>query len=57
MSGIWTSFIMFIYIVLSVFIVSKYLQKFSNYEKKTSIFSAAPGALGPLMILAEDAKN
>ena len=39
------------------FYVSKYLQKFSNYEKKTSIFSAAPGALGPLMILAEDQKS
>ena len=48
---------MFIYIILSVLIVSKYLEKFSKYEKKTSIFSAAPGALGPLMILAEDAKT
>ena len=33
------------------------LEKFSKYEKKTSIFSAAPGALGPLMILAEDEKT
>ena len=41
----------------SVLIVSKYLEKFSKYEKKTSIFSAAPGALGPLMILAEDEKT
>tara|TARA_X000001036_G_scaffold240769_1_gene224547 strand:- start:1809 stop:2576 length:768 start_codon:yes stop_codon:yes gene_type:complete len=48
---------MLIYIILSVLIVSKYLEKFSKYEKKTSIFSAAPGALGPLMILAEDAKT
>ena len=54
---IWTSFIMLIYIILSVLIVSKYLEKFSKYEKKTSIFSAAPGALGPLMILAEDQKT
>ncbi len=54
---IWTSFIMLIYIILSVLIVSKYLVRFSKYEKKTSIFSAAPGALGPLMILAEDAKT
>ena len=54
---IWTSFIMLIYIILSVLIVSKYLEKFSKYEKKTSIFSAAPGALGPLMILAEDEKT
>ena len=54
---IWTSFIMLIYIILSVLLVSKYLEKFSKYEKKTSIFSAAPGALGPLMILAEDAKT
>ena len=54
---IWTSFIMLIYIILSVLIVSKYLERFSKYEKKTSIFSAAPGALGPLMILAEDAKT
>tara|TARA_B100001121_G_scaffold287256_1_gene284405 strand:- start:2919 stop:3992 length:1074 start_codon:yes stop_codon:yes gene_type:complete len=52
-----TSFIMFVYIILSIFIVSIYLQKFSQYEKKTSIFSAAPGALGPLMILAEDQKT
>ena len=52
----WTSLIMLIYIVVSVLIVSKYLQIFSKYEKKTSIFSAAPGALGPLMILAEDEK-
>ena len=53
----WTSFIMLIYIIISVVIVSKYLQKFSNYERKTSIFSAAPGALGPLMILAENEKK
>ena len=53
----WTSLIMFFYIILSVLIVSKYLQKFSGYERKTSIFSAAPGALGPLMILAEDEKS
>ncbi len=51
---VWTSLIMFFYIILSVIIVSKYLQKFSGYDKKTSIFSAAPGALGPLLILAED---
>jgi hypothetical protein len=53
----WTSLIMLAYIVLSVLLVSKYLQKFSQYDKKTSIFSAAPGALGPLMILAEDEKS
>tara|TARA_A100001011_G_scaffold201368_1_gene209668 strand:+ start:1078 stop:2157 length:1080 start_codon:yes stop_codon:yes gene_type:complete len=53
----WTSLIMLIYIIISVLIVSKYLQKFSKYERKTSIFSAAPGALGPLMILAEDEKK
>ena len=54
---VFTSLIMFAYIILSIFIVSIYLQKFSKYEKKTSIFSAAPGALGPLMILAEDQKT
>ena len=54
---IWTSLIMLVYIVVSVLIVSKYLQIFSKYERKTSIFSAAPGALGPLMILAEDEKS
>jgi membrane AbrB-like protein len=54
---IWTSLIMLVYIIVSVLIVSKYLEKFSKYEKKTSIFSAAPGALGPLMILAEDEKT
>ena len=53
----WTSLIMLFYIVLSVLIVSKYLQKFSKYDRKTSVFSAAPGALGPLMILAEDEKS
>ena len=53
----FTSLIMFAYIVLSILVVSIYLQKFSKYEKKTSIFSAAPGALGPLMILAEDQKT
>ena len=53
----WTSLIMLIYIITSVLIVSKYLQIFSKYEKKTSIFSAAPGALGPLLILAEDEKK
>ena len=54
---VWTSLIMLVYIILSVLLVSKYLQKFSGYEKKTSIFSAAPGALGPLLILAEDEKS
>ena len=54
---IWTSAIMFIYILLSILIVSKYLQKFSGYKNKTSIFSAAPGALGPLLILAEYEKS
>ena len=53
----FTSLIMLIYIILSVLIVSKYLQIFSKYEIKTSIFSAAPGALGPLMILAEGEKK
>jgi len=48
---------MLAYIIISVLLVSKYLEKFSNYDKKTSIFSAAPGALGPLMILAEDEKS
>ena len=54
---LWTSAIMLGYIILSVLFVSKYLEKFSGYEKKTSIFSAAPGALGPLLILAEDEKS
>jgi len=54
---IWTSLIMLVYIIVSVLLVSKYLQKFSGYETKTSIFSAAPGALGPLLILAEDQKS
>ena len=53
----FTSIIMLIYIIFSILVVSIYLQKFSGYEKKTSIFSAAPGALGPLMILAEDQKT
>jgi hypothetical protein len=54
---IWTSMVMFFYILVSIFIVSKYLQKFSSYKEKTSIFSAAPGALGPLLILAEYEKS
>ena len=54
---IWTTIIMFFYIVVSIFVVSKYLQKFSGYNEKTSIFSAAPGALGPLLILAEYEKS
>ena len=53
----FTSLIMLVYIIFSVLIVSRYLQIFSKYDKKTSIFSAAPGALGPLMILAEDEKS
>ena len=53
----WTSAIMFAYILISIFIVSKYLQKYSDYKNKTSIFSAAPGALGPLLILAEYEKS
>ncbi len=54
---LWTSLIMLGYIIVSVLLVSRYLEKFSGYDKKTSIFSAAPGALGPLMILAEDEKS
>ncbi len=54
---VWTSLIMLVYIIVSVLLVSKYLQKFSGYETKTSIFSAAPGALGPLLILAENTKS
>ena len=53
LNWIWTTIIMFFYILVSIIIVSKYLQKFSGYNEKTSIFSAAPGALGPLLILAE----
>ena len=54
---IWTSVIMLIYIVICILIVSKYLQKYARYGEKASIFSAAPGALGPLMILAENEKT
>ena len=54
---IWTSLIMFIYIIICILIVAKYLQKFASYGRKASIFSAAPGALGPLMILAENEKT
>ena len=54
---IWTSVVMLIYIIVCILIVSKYLQKFSGYGEKASIFSAAPGALGPLMILAENEKT
>ena len=54
---IWTSVIMLVYIIFCILIVAKYLQKFSGYSKKASIFSSAPGALGPLMILAETEKT
>ena len=54
---VWTTVIMLLYIIVSILVVSKYLQKFSDYKEKTSIFSAAPGALGPLMILAEYEKS
>ena len=54
---IWTSLIMLIYIIICILIVAKYLQKFADYGEKASIFSAAPGALGPLMILAENEKT
>ena len=54
---VWTSIIMLIYIIICMIVVAKYLQKFANYDEKASIFSAAPGALGPLMILAENAKT
>ena len=35
---IWTSFIMLIYIIICILLVSKYLEKFSGYGKKASIF-------------------
>jgi membrane AbrB-like protein len=54
---IWTSLIMLVYIISCILIVAKYLQKFAGYGEKASIFSAAPGALGPLMILAENEKT
>ncbi|WP_435114492.1 AbrB family transcriptional regulator [Candidatus Pelagibacter bacterium nBUS_36] len=54
---IWTSLIMLIYIIICILVVAKYLQKFAGYGQKASIFSAAPGALGPLMILAENEKT
>ena len=47
---IWTSLIMLIYIIICILVVAKYLQKFASYGEKASIFSAAPGALGPLML-------
>ena len=49
---------MLIYIIICILVVAKYLQKFASYWRKSlSIFSAAPGALGPLMILAENEKT
>ena len=54
---IGTSAIMFIYIIVCIIFVSKYLEKFAKYEKKTSFFSAAPGGLGPLVMLAEHEKS
>ena len=43
--------------MICIVFVSKYLEKFANYEKKTSYFSAAPGGLGPLVMLAEHEKS
>ena len=43
--------------MICIIFVSKYLEKFANYEKKTSYFSAAPGGLGPLVMLAEHEKS
>ena len=54
---IGTSAIMFIYIMVCIIFVSKYLEKFAKYEKKTSFFSAAPSGLGPLVMLAEHEKS
>ena len=54
---IGTSAIMFIYIMICIIFVSKYLEKFANYEKKTSFFSAAPCGLGPLVIIAKHEKS
>ncbi len=44
---IWTSIIMFFYILFSIIIVSKYLQKFSNYKQKTSILIHSSSASQP----------
>ena len=54
---IWTSAIMLIYIITCILIVSKYLQKYSRLWGKGLNISSAPGALGPLMILAENEKT
>ena len=35
---IWTSLIMLIYIIICIFVVAKYLQKFASYGQKASIF-------------------
>ena len=45
------------FIIISVLIVSKYLQVFSKYEKKTSIFFSSSWSFGSLMIFAEDEKK
>ena len=34
----WTSLIMLGYIIISVLVVSKYLEKYSNYDKKLQFF-------------------
>ena len=48
---------MLIYIIISVLVVSKYLQVFSKYEKKTSIFFSCSWSFGSFAILAEDEKK
>ena len=40
---IWTSFIMLIYIIICILVVSKYLQKFSGYDKKLQYFLQRQG--------------
>ena len=47
---------MLIYIIIISSSSFKIPSIFSNYEKKINFFTA-PGALGPLMILAEDEKS
>ena len=54
---VWTSLIMFSYIIVSVLLVSKYLQKFSNYGKKHHYFQLHQVLWDLLLILAEDEKS
>lgn len=45
---------MLVYIILTMFLVLAYLNKFGNYDPITAYFSAAPGGLNDMTIIGEE---